>query len=219
MTNDRSLRSHLRRHPLFAVLDDETLDALTQDPRCVTAAYQSGDTVYSDRDFRRALGLVLSGSVDVRRIGHTQPVLLQQLKEGSLFGAAALFSKEESYVSVLTAASATTVFFLPAEVCEELLTRHPAFAMRYIAFLSDRIRFLNRRIASLAAGGTEGKLAQYLLQNEGAPVPSRTQLASALGIGRASLYRALDDLSAKGLISFDGKNITVLDSEGLRRLL
>lgn len=219
MTNDRNLLAHLKNDALFGSLDDAVLDALIADRRCSVATYHSGETVYSDRDFRRALGLILAGTVEVHRVGQSQPVLLQQLSEGRLFGVAALFSEDESYVSVLTATSETTVFFLPAEVCEELLTRHPAFALRYIRFLSDRIRFLNRRIASLAAGGAEGKLAQYLLQTEGKVSPNRVQLASALGIGRASLYRALDDLSEKGLIALDGKSITVLHPKGLRRLL
>ena len=63
------------------------------------------------------------------------------------------------------------------------------------------------------------KLASYLLKDEGRIALSRVQLASALGIGRASLYRALDELTDKGYISSDGKNVTVIDREGLMSLI
>ena len=219
MKHNGKLLPLLRRDPLFAVLSEEELTDLIDDPRCHQAVYRSGEVVYTDGSFRRALGLVLTGKVDVYRLGSGAPVLLQQLQEGALFGAAALFSGEERYVTTLTARTDAAIFFLPSEVCEELITTHPAFALGYIRFLSDRIRFLNRRLAAFAAPAVEQKVAGYLLRTEGQPTMSRVRLASALGIGRASLYRVLDDFEARGLIAKDGKSLRLIDPEGLRRLL
>lgn len=219
MKSNDKLLSLLRQDPLFSTLTEAQLTALRDDPRCYKASYRSGDTVYTDNSFQRALGLVLIGTIDVHRLGSGAPVLLQQLEEGALFGAAALFSCEEPYVTTLTAKTDAEIFFLPSEVCEELVLTYPSFALSYIRFLSDRIRFLNRRLAAFAAPAALQKLVQYLLRSEGQPIPNRVRLASALGIGRASLYRVLDDLEARGLIAKDGKNIRITDPEGLRRLL
>lgn len=43
------------------------------------------------------------------------------------------------------------------------MARFPAVGYNYVAYLSQRIWFLNEKIDALAAGSAEGKLAQYLL--------------------------------------------------------
>jgi CRP-like cAMP-binding protein len=95
----------------------------------------------------------------------------------------------------------------------------PSFALDYVAFLSGKIRFLNERLSELSAPSALQKLSSYLLKDDGRIALSKVQLASALGIGRASLYRALDDLTEKGYISSDGKSVTVIDREGLMSLI
>ncbi len=45
------------------------------------------------------------------------------------------------------------------------------------------------------------------------------QLASFLGIGRASLYRMIDSFTENGLIEKDGKEIIIKNPEALKKLL
>jgi CRP-like cAMP-binding protein len=87
----------------------------------------------------------------------------------------------------------------------------------YLRYLSGRIRFLSARLQALAAGGAEGKLSRYLLENaaEGALVCPATELAQRLGISRASLYRAFQALEDAGLIQRRGKTILVPDPAAL----
>lgn len=210
------ISSRLSRHPIFSVLPREELAAIASDPRCETKSYRENDLVFSEHDHTTALGLILSGSVLVHRVGGGNPVLLNRIPEGRLFGAAALFAEAEPFVTRITAAEPTAVFFLPAPLCEDLIRRRPDFAVGYVRFLSDRIRFLNRRIAELSAPGTEQKLAQYLSERDEVADLSMVQLAASLGIGRASLYRALDSLTERGLIERAGRGIRSLDREGLR---
>ncbi|MBQ2387779.1 MAG: winged helix-turn-helix domain-containing protein, partial [Clostridia bacterium] len=44
-------------------------------------------------------------------------------------------------------------------------------------------------------------------------------LSDRLGIGRASLYRALDDFEADGIIHRDGKNIFIKDINTLKKFI
>ena len=87
--------------------------------------------------------------------------------------------------------------------------------MSYIAFLSQRIRFLNRKIDSFTAPSAREALLRHLLEihRDGAAeiTGGYSQLARTLNIGRASLYRALDALEAEGCIRRDGKCITILE--------
>jgi len=215
MNDPRAVIRHLSADPLFGVLSEEAIIALTADPRCITLCFAGGQGVNADDEFRCALGLVLKGQVDVHRMGSGSRVLLNRLEEGRLFGCATLFSEEEQYVTAITARTKTEIFFIPSMVCEELITAYPAFALAYIRFLSDRIRFLNRRLASLAAPGVEEKLAKFFSECADTITPNMAQLASALGIGRASLYRMVEDFVGRGLLAKNGKTITVIDRDGL----
>ena len=98
----------------------------------------------------------------------------------------------------------------------------PEFAENYIRLLSEKVRFLNRRIADFTASDTERKLAGYLAacpaDDRGIIRPNRSALARTLDIGRASLYRALDCFESKGLIRKADRGIQIVDREALRAL-
>ncbi len=94
----------------------------------------------------------------------------------------------------------------------------PRVGENYVTFLSDRIRFLNRRLSTLTAGQTDGKLWRYLLAHRGedgvVSLPGgMTGLAETLNMGRSSLYRSLDALTAAGRICRQGKQIIVNHKE------
>ena len=95
----------------------------------------------------------------------------------------------------------------------------------YLAFLSQRIRFLNKKIAGFTQSGAEGKLARYLLEvaasqgKDSLLLPTSIQnIAKILNLGRASLYRALDTLSDLGYIVREGKTVRLLNIPGLKSL-
>jgi len=104
-----------------------------------------------------------------------------------------------------------------------LLQKDRAFRMNYIRFLSERICFLNTKIACFTAGSPERKLASFLLS--GCPdgsdryslIINANSLSEMLNVGRASLYRAFEKMEADGLITKDGKQITVPDKNILKQ--
>ena len=105
----------------------------------------------------------------------------------------------------------------------DMLSVLTALPLNYVAFLSDRIRFLNRRLACLGAGSAARRLAAWLDASipDGAAeyeLPlSLSRLPDALGVSRASLYRALDELEAAGHIARSGRHISLPDRERMRR--
>lgn len=206
----------LKKHSIFGTLSDAKLSQIASDTRCKIKSAANGEEISA-----KGLGLflIISGSVLVFRKGNGLPVLLQRLESGRVFGAASLFSDENQDVTVLRAENDASVFFLPIELISELVQTDSAFALSYITFLSGKIRFLNRRISELSAPSVTQKLAAFLLREEEDIAQTKVKLASALGIGRASLYRALDELAEMGLISLDGKSVTVIDPNGLSNII
>lgn len=167
-----------------------------------------GEALYTPQAFRRCLGLVLTGRVRVTRGG----LFVAVLEPGDWFGAAALFNEREDYPSTLTALSACRVLFFSQETVAGLMRRWPRAAENYIRYLSGRIGFLSDRLNSLAAGTAEGKVEQLLLRSageDGALTLSATAIAQALGLGRASVYRAFRRLEERGVITRSGKTIRI----------
>jgi len=102
--------------------------------------------------------------------------------------------------------------------------RHDSrFTVNYIAFLSDRIKFLNKKIAAFTAGDGEKTLADYLLslpENDGAVrLPSNmSRLSQYLNISRPTLYRAFSSLSERGIIEKNGAAVKIISVEKLKQI-
>jgi CRP-like cAMP-binding protein len=170
--------------------------------------------VYSPRHFRRCLGVVLSGRLQVTK----GSLAVSVLQPGDLFGAAALYSDEPEFASTITAKGPSRCLMLEQFLVNRLLAEHSQIRENYLRYLTGRIRFLSGRLQTLAQPGVEGKLARYLLAN-GDSSCSATELCQRLGVSRASLYRAFAALEDSGLITRKGKTITVIDPAGLETVL
>ena len=216
MFDNGEITALLKGHSIFGSLSSAALDGIASDKRCKTLHVLDGDEVSSNG---LGLFLIVSGSVLVFRKGNGQPVLLQRLEKGKVFGAATLFGNESEDVTMLRSDGSASVFFLPIALITELIRENSDFALSYISFLSGKIRFLNRRMSELSAPSVNQKLAAFLLREENGIAQTKVKLAAALGIGRASLYRSLDELSAMGLISVEGKSVTVIDPDGLSAII
>ena len=179
--------------------------------------FKKGETIYSEFNFSRAVALVLSGSA-VAETNNANGVVMKKFLPGMCFGAAAVFGSSDEYVSRVTAESETEIQFIPEEALTEIFEKYPKTAVNYIAFLSDRIRFLNNKLSLLSCQSAEDTVLKYLISaadGEGyASLPkSMTMLSKMLGLGRASLYRSLDSLEKNGHIIRENNKIKVINNE------
>lgn len=147
---------------------------------------------------------------------------MRLLSEHECFGVAAVFSVDTRYVSYISAKTDCTVLFIPEEVVSEAIERIPRFARNYITFLTTRIQYLNTLVDAYSSPSVDVRLARYIVAYVGGrDVPfnlNMTALSKSLGIGRASLYRALDELENHGLITRENGKINVTDIEKLKKL-
>lgn len=205
--------SLLTRCPLFCGTGGALMQALTEAEGASLVQFDPG-VVYSPRHFRRSLGVVLSGQLQVTK----GTLAVSVLEPGDLFGAAALYSDEPEFATTITARRASRCLMLEQALVDRLLAEHSQIRENYLRYLTGRIRFLSGRLQTLAQPGAEGKLARYLLANGDSSCPA-TELCQRLGVSRASLYRAFAALEDSGLIRRTGKTITVIDPAGLETVL
>ena len=206
MTATNCERAILRDSFLFQEVSEAGLDWALGQSR--TEQAPKGGVLYEPHQFQRSLGFVLTGKVRVTR----GELLVDVLEPGSCFGAAALFNRREEYPTTLTALSDCQVLFLSQETVAGLMERWPRAGVNYVHYLSGRIHFLSDRLNSLAAGTAEEKVEQFLRRSANADgvvcVPA-TAVAQALGLGRASVYRAFETLEERGVLTRDHKKFVI----------
>ncbi len=210
----------LSRCPLFRAVERDTLAALLKKDGVRTRAFSPAEEIPLSEGGAHLLAVLTRGTALAYSLDAERSVILRLISPGTAFGVSVLFSEEDP-VSVIRAKTPSEAVIFPAHVVEELIASDPVFRMNYIAFLSGRIRFLNRRIACYTAGCAERRLALYLVDLPASAdgvamldVPL-TDLSELLDIGRASLYRAFGKLSDSGLIRRTDRRIEILDRDGL----
>jgi len=201
---------------LFSGLSRDQLEEISRMPGCTCREFSRGSVIYGGAEFERCLGLFLSGSATVSKPSENgKELAISRLSAGMIFGAAAIFNDAQAFTNVITAHESARVLMMEEAWLHSVMQQHFCVAEAYIRYLSDRILFLNARIASLAAGTTEQIVTHFLLQNGPEITISMTELARRLNIGRASLYRVMDRMEAEGIIERSGKTIVVIHPERL----
>jgi CRP-like cAMP-binding protein len=221
-------RQLLSRSFLFRGTRPDTLNVALQDVQTERRNFPKGTVIFSRNKFDRAFCVLLAGKISVtKETADGRGLHISTLLPGAYFGAAALFNSSGSFATELTAMTACRIILFPESLLLQLMRYDFAVAENYIRYQSERILFLNEKIASLSAGSAEKRLAHYLLENaqmteNGLLCPlssvSMSSLANSLNIGRASLYRALDALVRSGAVINQNKDILIQDPALLRQI-
>lgn len=179
--------------------------------------FKKGELIYSKEKFSNALAFVISGSAFA--VSNNQnKIHLQTFCEGMCFGAGALFNNEKEYISSVFAKTNTKILFLEEEFLKNLFLNYPQVSINYIEFLTEKVRFLNKKLSIISCNDADDTLYNYLCgisnsENFAVIPTSMTILAKTLGISRASLYRALDNLIQSGKIIKKNNEIKVIKNE------
>lgn len=193
--------------------------------RCFFRQYADGELIQSADEPLRAIGVVTAGTAFIGSGSSERAVVLRKLMPGDVCGALSLYSDGHGYKTVIRALGGCRLLLLPEDAVKALIEADARAAENYIRFLSDRICFLNRKITAFTAGTAEAKLAAYLLccpdgDCREIELPcGMSELAESLNISRASLYRAWDTLTEKGILSRNGKTVTVADPDALNKII
>ena len=205
---------------LFDSLDFFTLDSGESISSCCPVKhYSSGEKIMlHDNADEKYIGLVSAGKVRLTTGFKSKEVLLKYAGVGEAFGAASLFGSF-AYPTECIADCDCELILIPLSLVTRLIGENTVISLNYLRFLSSKISFLNREIAVFTAGSAEDKLAVYLYSlgssEDTVTVGSMTSLASQLGISRASLYRAVENLVSVGAVKYDGKAFTIIDRQKL----
>ena len=161
------------------------------------------------------LGVILSGNAIVKRLNDIgDSITIRTISVGEIFGSASVFGDWKNGMSSIIANSQCEVIYISETVFAKIIKLYPQVSLNYIAYLSDRIRFLNKKLDAFTAKSTEERLYEFLLSQSDADGNiclsfGMAELARRLNVGRTSIYRDISSLESKGLLSRNGHNFKI----------
>lgn len=204
----------ITQNPIFCAASPETVNKYLNGDTLAVKHFDAGELVYSPENYTKSVGLILSGKAEVTSVAGRERAVLKTHREGNMFGVANLYS-DEPPPSIISASESAEILFIDGDAFCAVIENDMNAMRAYLAFLSKKIIYLNKEISTFTAPNTEKKLAFFLCENQRdgvfEPNFSMSHLAEILGVGRASLYRALDSLEAEGLIKRVDKTILISD--------
>ena len=204
---------------LFKNIPSDKISTLTEN-RVSERRFERGELIYSCDSFEKMLGFVFEGECEV--VSKNSRVPLNSLMPYSSFGITAIYSESEEFPTNVYAKRTSVVMFIRKDDLLQMSKECSEISDNVISFLIGRISFLNKKIATFSAENVENKLAAYLYEihkriGESFELNLK-HTAEEINAGRASLYRALAALESDGIIKRNGKNIQILNSNGLERI-
>ena len=210
----------LARHPFFAGLGADVLDAVTR--RAVIRVYEKNALVYVEGEPAPGLYVVASGKVRVYKTS-------EDGREQDLFQASAGESINEAsaFEAGPTIANAqvtepSVLLLVSHEALADLMRQHPQIGMAVVRVFSARLRELASLAGDLSLRDVVARMAAVLLrlagQNAVVRVPSRAELATMVGTVREVITRTLRHLESAGAIRLERGTVVILDRTRLEQL-
>lgn len=215
------MRDIIAKSQLFGGLPPEHLDEIVN--IATEKKFKRGESIFFEGDPGIGFYMVATGKVKIFKTSFSgKEQILHIFGAGEPFGEVPVFH-DQPFPANATALEKTTLIFFPRERFVELVYSMPSLVMNMLAVLSMRLRRFATQIENLSLKEVPARLAGYLLYlsveqgntNQVILDISKGQLASLLGTIPETLSRIFAKMSSEGLIKVDGKQISLLDIEGL----
>jgi len=204
---------YLNHIELFKGLSPQSLELLGA--VCRIREFRKKEVLFFEGEPGRALHYLVGGDIQLfKNTSDGKEIVIKVVKPGELFAEVILFEKEFYPVSAM-ALSPATVLLIPKEEFYSLLDRSE-FRNNFIAVLMQKLRYLGDRILQLSTESLEDRLRGFLEGHFGrkknifCPL-SKKDVAAAIGATPESLSRLLPKLARRGLLVWEGSEISTSD--------
>ena len=221
MENFSSIISNI---PLFKGLSQSQFEKIEK--IAVKKDRKKGELIFSEDDQSDGFYIVARGKVKIYKVSlEGKEQILHIFGRGEPFGEVPVFSGSVFPANAQAIEKCSLIFF-PRDAFVQLISENIPIVLNMLAVLSMRLRQFTLQIENLSLKEVPGRLAGYILllaeEQQGEDIIqlniSKGQLASLLGTIPETLSRIFSKINSMGLIEVEGRNIKILDSEGLEDL-
>ncbi len=213
----------LRSHPVLEGLEDDLLGTVAQDTRPLLL--DRDEMLFRQGEPASHFYIVRKGQIKLFRLGlDGHEKIIDVAGPGGSFAEAAMFMAERSYPVNTAAIEPAELLAIPTEPVRHTLEASTGACFRLMAHMSKRLRQHVSEIEALSLQNGALRLANYLLETVASgrdgevvhlPLTKKT-LAARLSLQPETLSRLLGQFEEQGLITVQGPEIRILDSEALR---
>jgi len=212
--------------PVCSKLDIDDEEAFLDNLKCTIKTYVKNELIIRQGDVCDALYMLTQGSVKTEMIRENGNILgIEIIKAPRPLAPAFVFSDNNHFPVDVTSLEDVEIMKIPKEEITRLMLTNPDFMTSFMTHNANRTQFLTNRLQLLSIKTIKGKLAHFLLESspgDGKPFEinrNQTELADFFGVARPSLARSLSEMEQECLINVNKKLYTILNSNGLRKLL
>ena len=221
-TMDYSLLSNA---PLFRGLTTGEIETILSGVPHRTKKFQVGSLISQSGEPINSLIVVISGVVKGEMVDYAGRVIkIEDIPAPGALASAFMFGNRNRFPVNVIAVSDGELLLIEKPDFLKLLMRNDIILVNFLDMISNRSQFLSEKIKFLNFKTIKGKLAHYILQKAGKEKASifldmtQNELADFFGVARPSVARALGELEEEGYLEAKGKNIKIIDKEGLAEL-
>ena len=207
----------------FRSIEEDRIEEMFSDIGFEIRSYKKGQTVVREGSRMHEIGFVYEGECIIENVhDKDNAVPLNTVSRLGSFGILSVINGDEDFPTRIKASGNAKVLFIKSEDMLHLIEDNREVSMNVIRFLAGRISFLNGKIDTFSGKSTVSRLASYLysqyMQLGESFTVSKTDLARRIGVGRASLYRDMNQLEKDGIVATEQKRIIILRPDGLERI-
>lgn len=192
--------------------------------------FKKGDFIFRQGDKVEGIHIIVTGNVKVGILYPEHPERILRLAgPNKLLGHRGIANNY--YPITATALTECEILFLPNNIFVSLLKTNPELSLYLINFLAEEIRDSEERLINLIQLEVKERMACVLIAlaesfgfNQESPTKlaytlSRTDFASFVGTTYETIIRTLFSLQKSKLIKLEGKEIHILNLNGLKKML
>ena len=223
--NATSILALLRQVHIFSELSDEEISNVARYTR--ERKLEKGELLFQRGAPASGFYFVVSGQIKLAvSSAQGNEKVVEIVGPTQTFGEAMMLM-DRPYPVFAEALSPTVLLHISQNVVSELIDQDPGFTRKLLAGMAIRLHSMIADVETYSLRSSTQRVIGYLLQQreqgDDEPQPhielptSKQVIASRLNLTPETLSRIFHDLSDAGLISVQGKHITLLDPTRLAR--
>ena len=213
----------------FNSLKALTKDELVRISACKTSkTIKKGEVLFEEGEHINGVFCVKDGVCKVSKMSDNgRDQIVHLIKKGDLLGERSLINDEVSNLKAI-AVNDMEVCFIPKEEIVRDLEKNPNFTMDILKKMASSLKNADNVIVDMAQKTVKQRLAATILyldkqfnKNDVGAVDihlSREDIANIIGTATESAIRLLSEFKKKKLIDLKGKDIFVLNTNGLQQI-
>ena len=205
---------------LFAALSESEIQGLAQ--RAVERRFPAGEMLFWEGEECAGIFLIAQGSVKIFRTSPAGREVMLAIESAPATVAELPLFDGGPYPASVRAVEPVVALFINKSDFQQVCRQYPDVALKILAVVGKRLRHLVGLVEAMTFGSVTSRLARLLLDTsklagtDSFELPmTHQEMASRLGTVREVVSRNLARFRAEGLIRIQGKQVEILDRDGL----